>query len=62
MITRVTKSVKENGGNPRGVQHSTLFEYHSLYKVSFPNVRTEDMIANIITENMLSQVDSEVHH
>ena len=34
----------------------------SLYKVEYPDGMTEQLAANIITENMLSQVDSEVHH
>ena len=61
MISRVTTSVKNNEGNPRGIEHPTLFVYHSLYDISFPNVRTEELIANVIADNMLSQVDSEVN-
>ena len=34
----------------------------SLYKVEYPDGMTEQLAANIITENMMSQVDSEVHH
>ena len=61
-MARITKSVKENEENPRGVEHPTLFADHSLYEVSFTNVQTEDLTANMISENMISQVDSEGHH
>ena len=59
-MARVTKRVKDNEGNPRGIEHPTFFADHSLYEVSFPG-QTEDLTANVIAENMLSQVDSEVH-
>ena len=39
-----------------------MFAYHSLYEVSFPNGQTEDLTENVIDDNMISQVDSEVHH
>ena len=48
-MTRVTKCVKDNQGNPRAIEHPTLFVDHSLYEVTFPNV---------IADSMLSQVDS----
>ena len=34
----------------------------SLYEVEYPDGTTEQLAANIIAENMLSQVDSEGHH
>ena len=34
----------------------------SLYEVEYPDGTTEQLAANIITENMLSQVDSGGHH
>ena len=34
----------------------------SLYKVEYPDGTTEQLVANIIAENMMSQVDSEGHH
>ena len=51
-----------NKGDPRRIEHPTLFADHLLYEVSFPNGWTEELTANVIAENMLSQVDSEVHH
>ena len=61
-MTRVTKHVKDNKGNPRVIEHPALFAYHSLYDVSFPNGRIEEPTANMISENMLSQVDSKGYH
>ena len=58
-MTRVTNHVKENEGNLRGIEHLALFVDHSLYVVSFTNGRTEELTANEISENILSQVDSE---
>ena len=62
MIARFTKRVRENKGNPRGIEHTTLFADLSLYEVSFPNVQTEDLTGNVIDKNMLYQVHSEGHH
>ena len=39
-----------------------MFADHSLYEVSFPNGRTEELTENVITESMLSRVDSEGNH
>ena len=41
MMTISTRSVKDNEGNHRGIEHPTLFSDRSLYEVSFPNGRTE---------------------
>ena len=61
-MSRVTKPVKDNEGVPIGIEHPVLFADHSLYEVSFPNVRTEELTEKVIAENMISQVYSEVHH
>ena len=62
MMGRVTKCVTDREGNPRGIQKTTLFADNSLYEVSFTNGRTEELTANVISEIMLTQVDSEGHH
>ena len=62
MMDRVTKCMNYNEGNPIGSEHPALFADHSLYEVSFPNGQIEELTANMISENMLSQVDSEIHH
>ena len=62
MMARVTKRVEDNEVNPRGIEHPTLFADHSLYEVSFPHVRTEELTVKVIYENMLFQVYFEGHH
>ena len=62
MMARVTKSVKENKGNLRGIEHPTLFADHLLYEVSFPNGRTEELKFYVIDKKTISQVDSEGFH
>ena len=61
-MTRFTNRVKDNNGKPRRIEHPILFAYHSLYEVLFNNGQTEYLIEHFIAENMLSQVDSELHH
>ena len=60
-MTRVTKSLKNNKGDPRRIEHPTLFADHLLYDVSFLNGQTEDMKVNVIADNMLSQMNSKGH-
>ena len=62
IIARVLTCVKDNKGNPRGSEHQDSFADHSLYEVLFPNGQMEELTLNIISENMLSKVDSEGHH
>ena len=62
MITRFTKRVKGNKVNSSGVEHPALFSYHSLYEVSFPNCQTEYLTSNVISQNMLSQLDPQGNH
>ena len=38
------------------------FQITNLYEVSFPNGLTEELTDNVISENILYQVDSEGHH
>ena len=61
-MARVTKCVKDNKGNPRGIEHPALFADQSLFEIQFPNGRTEYLEENLISENMLSQVYSEINH
>ena len=39
-----------------------MFADNPLYEVSFPNIRTEDLTTNVVSDIMLYQVDSEGHH
>ena len=43
-MVRVTKRVKDKEGNPRGIERPKLSADHSLYEVSFPNGRMEELI------------------
>ena len=61
-MSRVTKRVKDNEDIPKWIEHPILFADHSLYEVSFTNVQTGELTAKVIAENMISQVDSELHH
>ena len=60
-MARVTKSVRNNELNPRGIKHPDFFAYHSFYEVSFHNDQMEKLTTNVIAENMLYQVDSDGH-
>ena len=62
IMARVTKRVKDNEGNPRGIEHPTSFADHSLYEVSFPNGLMEELTENVSAENMISLVYSEGHN
>ena len=61
-MARVTKCVKENEDNHIWSKHPAMYSDQSLYEFSFPNGQTEELPANVIYENMLSQVDSEAKH
>ena len=54
--------MKYNDGNPVGIEHPALFADHSLYDVSFHTGQREELTANIIADNILSQVDSGGRH
>ena len=58
IMARFAKRVDYNDGKSWGIEQPKLFIYHSLYEISFPNVRTEESKVNVIAENMLSQVNS----
>ena len=60
-MARVNKFVKDNNCHSRGIKIHVVFSYHSLYEVSFPNGQTEELTANVFSDNMLFQVYSEVH-
>ena len=41
IMARVTKRVKDDEDNPRGIEYPTLFVDYSLYEVWFTNGKTE---------------------
>eukprot|EP00978_Attheya_sp_CCMP212_P037515 scaffold177612_cov55-Attheya_sp.AAC.3 len=56
---KVTKRAKDDEGNPIGKAHDNPLLDSRQYKVQFHNGDTEVLTANIIAENLLSQVDDE---
>ena len=57
---KVTKRLTNANNNNPGTYNPMLD--HSLYQVTYPDGTSEKIMANIIAENMMSQVDSEGHH
>eukprot|EP00978_Attheya_sp_CCMP212_P026550 scaffold87549_cov65-Attheya_sp.AAC.4 len=56
-FAKVTKRAKDDEGNPMGKAHDNPLLDSRQYKVQFHNGDTEVLTANIIAENLLSQVD-----
>ena len=62
MMSRVTNDVKYNESKPRGIEQNTFFAHNSLYEITFTKGLTEYLTANLISDNIISQVDSKEHH
>ena len=62
MMARVTNDVKYNDSKPRGIEQHTFFAHNSLYEITFTKGLTEYLTANLISDNIISQVDSKEHH
>jgi hypothetical protein len=60
-FARVTKRVKDNQGTPIGVANNNPILDTRLYEVEYPDGHRAAMSANIISENLLSQVDQDGH-
>ena len=58
---KVSKRVRYDDTSTDEGNYNAMHDKY-LYKVGYPDGTTEQLAANIIAENMLSQVDSEVHH
>eukprot|EP00978_Attheya_sp_CCMP212_P008877 scaffold20848_cov68-Attheya_sp.AAC.1 len=58
-FTKVTKRAKDDISNPMGKAHDNPLLDSRQYEVQFHNGDTEVLTANIIAENLLSQVDDE---
>ncbi len=50
---------RDHDGRPIGKRHANPLLDTCLYEVEFPDGSTEAIAANLIAENMLSQVDDE---
>ena len=57
----VSKCIKYYESSTGEVNYNPMHDKY-LYEVEYPVVMTEQLAANIIAENMMSQVDSEGHH
>ena len=58
---RITKRLKNNEGTPIGVANSNPILDTRLYEVEYPDGHCAATSANIISENLLSQVDHDGH-
>jgi hypothetical protein len=57
----ITKHAKDNNGNPIGRRHNNYYLDTRQYEVELSDGMTEEYHANVIAENLFSQVDSEGH-
>jgi hypothetical protein len=58
-FARVLKRKKNSDGNPVGIANDNLILDSRMYVVEWSDGRTEELMANIIAENLFSQVDDE---
>ena len=58
---KVRKCVRYDDTSSGEGNYNAMHE-NSLYEVEYPYGTTEQLAANIVAENMMSQVDSEGHH
>jgi hypothetical protein len=56
---QVTKRRRDHNGRPIGVRHSNPILDTCEYEVQFPDGSTQSYLANVIAENLYSQVDAE---
>jgi hypothetical protein len=57
----ITKCAKGNNGNPMGRINDNIYLDTRRYEIELSNGTTEEYNANVIAENLFSQVDSEGH-
>ncbi|GFH56846.1 hypothetical protein CTEN210_13322 [Chaetoceros tenuissimus] len=60
LMAKVRRKVKSNDLN-EDANYNPILD-NSIYEVQFSDGSTEEISANVIAENMLSQVDAEGHH
>ena len=61
LIRKARKRVRYDDTST-GEGNYNFMHKNSLYEVEYPDGTTEQLAANIIAENMISQVDSEGNH
>ena len=60
-LATVTKRIKDNDGNPVGKSNKFAILDTRQYEIEFKDGYTEALFANLIAQNMFSQVDDEGH-
>jgi hypothetical protein len=60
-LARVTKRLKDNNGNPIGIANANPILDTRLYEVEYCDGHKAAISANIIAENLFSQVDNDGH-
>ena len=60
-LATVTKRIKDNDGNPIGKSNKFAVLDTRQYEIEFKDGYTEALSANLIAQNMFSQVDDEGH-
>ena len=58
---KVKNSVRYDDTSTGEGNYNAMYDKY-LYEVEYPDETTEQLAANIIAENIMSQVDSEGHH
>ena len=58
-VSRVTKRAIGPDGNVAGTYDENLYLNSMVYEVKFPDGKVKEYAANLIAENMLTQVDAE---
>lgn len=58
---KVTKKMKDHRDNPVGTTNEKPIKDTWMYGVEFHNGNTQAMSANVISENMLANIDEEEH-
>ena len=58
-LGKVTKRLKDKDGNPIGTANNNPILDTRIYDIEFQDGHTEAISANIIAENLFSQIDEE---
>jgi hypothetical protein len=58
----IVKRKRDHDGNPVGRHDVNPILHTRIYKVEFPDGEVLEYAANVIAENLYSQVDKEGHH
>ncbi len=62
VLGKIINRKRDADDNPIGVAHSDPIFDTRLYQVQFPQGQVEEYSANVIAQNLYSQLDSERNH